>query len=556
MSQIVITAMFVIVTFGIYIGIAIWSRVSTTSGFYVAGQGVPSVFNGMATAANWMSAASFLSMAGLIALARNGFDGAIYLLGWTGGYVLLALLLAPYLRKFGKYTVPAFVGDRYESDTARIVAAICVIVISFVYVVGQIRGVGIAFSRFLQIDIAWGLFIGMFIVALYAVLGGMKGITWTQVAQYTALIIAYIIPAIGIGRTLTGNPIPQLSFMEIAGQLNQIQADLGFGPYTSPFNSLSPLNVFLITMSLMCGTAGLPHVIVRFYTARSVKGARWTGFWALFFIALLYTTAPAIAAFAKYNMIETVSNAPYDQVPEWFTTWEGTGLLSFNDLNGDGLIQYVAGPENELNINNDILVLANPEIANLPEWVIGFVVAGGLAAALSTASGLLLVISSSISHDLYKNFIHKDASEQRELLVARIGVLVGVVASGIAGLNPPGFVGEVVAFAFGLAAASFFPTIVLGIFDKRTNRIGAVAGMITGIAFTSVYIITTAPGMMGMDPWLFGISPQGIGTIGMLVNFAVTYGVSRNTPPPSANMQAFVENIRYPRSTSRASAGD
>lgn len=549
-SQFFITLAFVVVTFGIYIGIAIWSRVSTTSGFYVAGQGVPAVFNGMATAANWMSAASFLSMAGLIALARNGFDGMIYLLGWTGGYVLLALLLAPYLRKFGKYTVPAFVGDRYESNAARLVAAICVIVISYVYVIGQIRGVGIAFSRFLQVDIAVGLFIGMFIVALYAVLGGMKGITWTQVAQYTALIIAYIIPAVGIGSTLTGNPIPQLSFMDIAGQLNQIQADLGFGPYTSPFNSLSPLNVFLITMSLMCGTAGLPHVIVRFYTARSVKGARWTGFWALFFIALLYTTAPAIAAFAKYNLIETVSGAPYAEVPEWFTTWEGTGLLSFNDLNGDGLIQYVAGPENELSVNNDILVLANPEIANLPEWVIGFVVAGGLAAALSTASGLLLVISSSISHDIYKSFINKDASEQNELLVARVGVVIGVIASGIAGLNPPGFVGEVVAFAFGLAAASFFPTIVLGIFDKRTNRTGAVAGMSIGLIFTSIYIITAAPGMMGMGPWLFDISPQGIGTIGMLINFIVTLVVSRQTAAPSAEMQAFVENIRYPRTAS------
>jgi cation/acetate symporter len=549
-SQFFITLAFVVVTFAIYIGIAIWSRVTTTSGFYVAGQGVPAVFNGMATAANWMSAASFLSMAGLIALARNGFDGAIYLLGWTGGYVLLALLLAPYLRKFGKYTVPAFVGDRYESNTARLVAAICVIVISYVYVIGQIRGVGIAFSRFLQVDIAVGLFIGMFIVALYAVLGGMKGITWTQVAQYTALIIAYIIPAVGIGVTLTGNPIPQLSFMEIAGQLNQIQEDLGFGPYTSPFNSLSPMNVFLITMSLMCGTAGLPHVIVRFYTARSVKGARWTGFWALFFIALLYTTAPAIAAFAKYNLIQTVSGAPYAEVPEWFTTWEGTGLLSFNDLNGDGLIQYVAGSENELIVNNDILVLANPEIADMPEWVVGFVVAGGLAAALSTASGLLLVIASSISHDIYKTFINKDASEQNELLVARIGVVVGVIASGIAGLNPPGFVGEVVAFAFGLAAASFFPTIVLGIFDKRTNRIGAIAGMSTGLIFTSIYIITAAPGMMNMGPWLFNISPQGIGTIGMLINFIVTLVVSRQTAAPSAEMQAFVENIRYPRTAS------
>ena len=557
MSQLGLTAIFVVVTFGLYIGIAIWSRVSSTAGFYVAGRGIPSVFNGMATAADWMSAASFLSMAGLIALARNGFDGAIYLLGWTGGYVLLALLLAPYLRKFGKFTVPEFIGDRYESGTARLVAAICAIFVSFTYVAGQMRGVGIAFSRFLEIDILWGVVIGMAIVATYATLGGMKGITYTQVAQYVVLILAYIIPAVAIANVLTGNPVPQLAFMEVAGRLDTIQADLGFGQYTSPFNSLSPLNVFLITMALMCGTAGLPHVIIRFYTAKSVTGARWTGFWALLFIGILYTTAPAIATFAKFNMIQTVSGASIDALPQWVTNWQETGLLTINDKNGDGLVQYVRGDANELTIDNDIMVLANPEIANLPPWIIAFVVAGGLAAALSTASGLLLVIASSISHDIYKKFIRPDASEASELAVARVAVLFAVVIAGLLGIYPPGFVGEVVAFAFGLAAASFFPAIVLGIFDKRTNRTGAVTGMIVGIVFTAFYIITTAPGIgIRWEPWLFGISPQGIGTVGMIINFLITYFVSRATEEPSLEMQNFVEGIRYPRGAGGAAAHD
>ena len=557
MSQLGLTAIFVIVTFGLYIGIAIWSRVSSTAGFYVAGRGIPSVFNGMATAADWMSAASFLSMAGLIALARNGFDGAIYLLGWTGGYVLLALLLAPYLRKFGKFTVPEFIGDRYESGTARLVAAICAIFVSFTYVAGQMRGVGIAFSRFLEIDILWGVVIGMAIVATYATLGGMKGITYTQVAQYIVLILAYIIPAVAIANVLTGNPVPQLAFMEVAGRLDTIQADLGFGQYTSPFNSLSPLNVFLITMALMCGTAGLPHVIIRFYTAKSVTGARWTGFWALLFIGILYTTAPAIATFAKFNMIQTVSGASINDLPQWVTNWQETGLLTINDKNGDGLVQYVRGDANELTIDNDIMVLANPEIANLPPWIIAFVVAGGLAAALSTASGLLLVIASSIAHDIYKRFIRPDATEANELAVARVSVLFAVVIAGLLGIYPPGFVGEVVAFAFGLAAASFFPAIVLGIFDKRTNRTGAVTGMIVGIVFTAFYIITTAPGIgIRWEPWLFGISPQGIGTVGMIINFLITYFVSRATEEPSLEMQNFVEGIRYPRGAGGAAAHD
>ena len=543
------TAGFVLVTFALYMGIAVWAKVSTTSGFYVAGRGVPAIFNGMATAADWMSAASFLSMAGLIGLARNGFDGAIYLLGWTGGYVLLALLLAPYLRKFGKFTVPAFIGDRYESDFARLVAAVAAIFISFTYVAGQMRGVGIAFTRFLQVDITYGVLIGMTIVAFYATLGGMKGITYTQVAQYTVLIAAYLMPAIAIAYMLTGNPIPQMSFMEIASRLDGIQQDLGFGAYTEPFNNLSQLNVFLITMALMCGTAGLPHVIIRFYTAKDVKGARWTGFWALFFIAILYTTAPAIAAFAKYNLLKTVSEKPYTQVVEeapWFRTWEDTNLLKFDDKNGDGIIHYTQGGENELKIDNDIMVLANPEIAKLPGWLIAFVVAGGLAAALSTASGLLLVVASSVSHDIYKGYINPKATDQQELRVARMAILGAVMVAGYLGIYPPGFVGEVVAFAFGLAAASFFPAIVLGIFDKRTNTQGAVSGMVVGLVFTTVYIITTAPKLLGWDPWLFGINPQGIGTVGMFLNAAITIVISRLTAPPTEKMQALVEMVRYP----------
>lgn len=549
MSQTAMTAVFVVATFTLYIGIAIWSRVKTTSGFYVAGRGIPAIFNGMATAADWMSAASFLSMAGLIGLARNGFDGAIYLLGWTGGYVLLALLLAPYLRKFGKFTVPAFIGDRYESETARLVAAVAAIFISFTYVAGQMRGVGIAFTRFLEVDITKGVLIGMTIVAFYATLGGMKGITYTQVAQYVVLIAAYLFPAIAIAYMLTGNPIPQMSFVEIASRLDGIQQELGFGAYTEPFNNLSQLNVFLITMALMCGTAGLPHVIIRFYTARDVKGARWTGFWALFFIAILYTTAPAIAAFAKYNLINTVSNRPYTEVVKeapWFKTWQDTKLLKWDDKNADGLIRYTKGAENELVIDNDIMVLANPEIAGLPGWLIAFVVAGGLAAALSTASGLLLVVASSVSHDIYKGYINRDATDREELLVARIAIVGAVFVAGYLGVYPPGFVGEVVAFAFGLAAASFFPAIVLGIFDKRTNTQGALSGMIIGLLFTTVYIVTTAPKLLGWDPWFMGINPQGIGTVGMFLNAIVTIVVSRLTAPPTEKMQELVDNIRYP----------
>ena len=549
MSQTLLTGCFVLVTFALYIGIAVWSRVKTTSGFYVAGRGVPAIFNGMATAADWMSAASFLSMAGLIALARNGFDGAIYLLGWTGGYVLLALLLAPYLRKFGKYTVPAFIGDRYQSEFARLVAAVCAIFVSFTYVAGQMRGVGIAFTRFLEVDIRIGVLVGMGIVAFYATLGGMKGITYTQVAQYVVLIAAYLFPAIAIAHLLTGNPIPQMSFVEIASRLDGIQQDLGFGAYTEPFNNLSQLNVVLITMALMCGTAGLPHVIIRFYTAKDVKGARWTGFWALFFISILYTTAPAIAAFSKYNLINTVSQKPYTEVVQeapWFKTWQDTKLLRWEDKDSDGVIDYTSGPTNELLIDNDILVLANPEIAGLPGWLIAFVVAGGLAAALSTASGLLLVIASSVSHDIYKGYINPDADEQTELRVARVAILGAVFVAGYLGIYPPGFVGEVVAFAFGLAAASFFPAIVLGIFDKRTNTYGAVSGMVVGLLFTTIYIVTTAPKLMGWDPWLFGINPQGIGTVGMLLNAAVTITVSRLSKPPSAEMQQMVESIRNP----------
>ncbi len=545
------TAVFVALTFGLYIGIAVWSRVSTTSGFYVAGRGIPAVFNGMATAADWMSAASFLSMAGLIGLARNGFDGAIYLLGWTGGYVLLALLLAPYLRKFGKFTVPEFIGDRYESDTARLVAAVAAIFISFTYVAGQMRGVGIAFTRFLEVDITLGVLIGMGIVAFYATLGGMKGITYTQVAQYVVLIAAYLFPAIAIAFTLTGNPIPQMSFVEVASRLDGLQQDLGFAAYTQPFTELSQLNVFLITLALMCGTAGLPHVIIRFYTAKSVKGARWTGFWALLFIALLYTTAPAIAAFAKYNLITSVSDKPYEQVLEeapWFKTWQDTKLLVWEDHNGDGSIQYMKGPENELTIDNDIIVLANPEMAGLSGWIIAFVVAGGLAAALSTASGLLLVVASSISHDIYKCRLNPKCTDKQELKVARAAILLSVLVAGYLGIHPPGFVAEVVAFAFGLAAASFFPAIVLGIFDKRTNTKGAISGMVAGLVFTAVYIITTAPGLLAWEPWLLGIDPQGIGTLGMLLNAVITVTVSRMTEPPSEHMQRFVETIRYPGS--------
>ena len=547
----------VALTFGLYIGIAIWARVSTTKGFYVAGQGVPPFFNGMATAGDWMSAASFISMSGLIAFL--GFDGAMYLLGWTGGYVLLAVLLAPYLRKFGRFTVPAFIGDRYYSSTARVVAAVCAVAVSFTYVAGQMRGAGIVFSRFLEIPIGWGVVVGMAMVAFYAVLGGMKGITYTQVAQYAILITAFIIPAVGISLELTGSAVPQVAFPQVAAQLDGIIEDLGFGPYTSPFTNLSQLDVILITMALMCGTAGLPHVIIRFYTTRTVRGARWTGVFALFFIALLYTTAPAVAVFAKFNLVDTVVGERYEDRPEWFRTWEDTGLLEFRDKNADGIIDFAPGAmrdpasANELYVDPDIMVLANPEIANLPDWVIAIVVAGGLAAALSTASGLLLVIASSLSHDIFKTYIRPGASEREELLVARGAMLGAVALAGILGVYPPAFVGEVVAFAFGLAAASFFPAIVLGIFDPRTTREGAITGMLAGITFTAFYIITVAPGIgIGWDPWFFGISPQGIGTVGMLLSFVLTVVVSRLTPPPPPEIQGLVERIRYPRGSGAA----
>ncbi|HSK24080.1 MAG TPA: sodium:solute symporter family protein [Egicoccus sp.] len=538
------TFFWVIITFGTYITIAWRSRVKDTAGFYVAGQGVPTVANGAAIAADWMSAASFLSMAGIIAF--NGYDASVYLMGWTGGYVLLALLLAPYLRKFGKYTVPDFVGDRY-SDTARLVAVVAAIFVSFTYVVGQMRGVGIVFSRFLGTSIVVGIMFGMAIVLFYAVLGGMKGITWTQVAQYSVLIVAYLIPAFAIAARLTGMPIPQISFGEIMQELNALQADLGFSEYSSPFVNQSKLNVFLITASLMIGTAGLPHVIVRFYTTRSVRAARWSAFWALFFISLLYLTAPAIGVFAKFNLLNTVADEPRAEMPAWFDAWEETGLLAHDDLNGDGNINYTPDPAtNELTIDNDIMVLATPEVAGLPAPVIGLVVAGGLAAALSTASGLLLVISSSVAHDFYYRRLRPEATEQQQLMVGRIAMAGAVVIAGYFGVNPPGFVAQVVALAFGLAAASFFPTIVLGIFWKRANAAGAVAGMGTGLVITAAYMIATLYG--GMEP-ILGISPTGFGVVGALINFVVALAVTNATPPPPVEMQELVDSVRYPSAT-------
>ena len=480
-------------SFTLYIAIAIWSRAGDTKEFYIAGRGVPPIANGMATAADWMSAASFISMAGLISFI--GYDGSVYLMGWTGGYVLLALLLAPYLRKFGKFTVPDFIGERYYSSTARLVAIFCALVVSFTYISGQMRGVGVVFSRYLEVDINTGVLIGMAIVLFYAVLGGMKGITYTQVAQYCVLIFAFLIPAIFISFLSTGWVIPQIGFgskttdgVYLLEKLNQLSVDLGFEKYTD-INQTTLINVFFITAALMFGTAGLPHVIVRFFTVPKVRDARISAGWALLFISFLYTTAPAIAAFAKVNLINTVSNAQYSEVPQWFKNWENTGLLQFDDKNADGVIQYVADEQvNELTIDRDIMVLANPEIANLPPWVIGLIVAGGLAAALSTAAGLLLVISTSISHDLLKKNINPNISEKGELWAARISIAVAVVAAGLAGLNPPGFVAEVVALAFGLAASSFFPAIILGIFDKRMNKEGALSGMIVGVVFTTIYI--------------------------------------------------------------------
>ena len=558
------TYLIVGLSFALYIGIAIWSKVGTTKEYYVAGTGVHPVANGMATAADWMSAASFISMAGLISFM--GRDGAVYLMGWTGGYVLLALLLAPYLRKFGKYTVPDFIGDRYYSDTARLVAVICAIFVSFTYVAGQMRGVGIVFSRFLEVDINTGVIIGMAIVFFYAVLGGMKGITYTQVAQYCVLIFAYMVPAIFISLLLTGHVLPQTGFgadlvgsgVHLLDKLNGLSTELGFAEYTK--GSKSTIDVFCITAALMVGTAGLPHVIVRFFTVPKVSDARKSAGWALFFIAILYTTAPAVAAFARVNMIETINGKDGQGViaaeaPSWIANWQKTGLIKWEDKNGDGRMFYAKDDRNEMTIDRDIMVLANPEIARLPAWVIALVAAGGLAAALSTAAGLLLVISSAISHDLLKKMIMRDITEKQELLYARIAAAFAVTVAGLLGIYPPGFVAQVVAFAFGLAAASFFPAIILGIFDKRANMQGAISGMVVGIVFTAAYIIYfkfVNPAANTAENWLWGISPEGIGTIGMLLNIIVTYAISHMTAPPPAEIQDLVDHIRVPRGAGAA----
>ena len=550
-------------SFALYIGVAILSRARSTKDFYVASAGVSPIANGMATAADWMSAASFISMAGLIAF--RGYDGSVYLMGWTGGYVLLALLLAPYLRKFGAFTVPDFVGDRYYSQTARMVAVVCAIFISFTYVAGQMRGVGIVFGRFLEVPVELGVLIGMGIVFFYAVLGGMKGITYTQVAQYCVLIFAYMVPAIFLSLLMTGNVVPQIGFGAadqatgtfLLDRLNTLHTELGFAPYTS--GSKSTIDIFFITAALMVGTAGLPHVIIRFYTVRRVRDARISAGWALLFIAILYTSAPAIAAFARTNLLSTVAGRPYAEMPEWFRTWEQTGLLRHDDHNGDGVVQFVgpnaldgagASLRNELTVDPDIMVLANPEIARLPAWVVGLVAAGGLAAALSTAAGLLLVISTAVSHDLLKRGFRRNISERGELIAARTAAGAAVIIAGYLGINPPGFVAEVVAFAFGLAASSFFPVIIMGIFSKRMNREGAITGMVSGITFTAAYIIYFKfinPDANTAANWWLGISPEGIGGIGMLINFAVSYIVSRMTAPPPAEVQALIERIRVPR---------
>ena len=541
------------ITFSLYIGIAIWSKAGSTKEFYVAGSGVSPIANGMATAADWMSAASFISMAGLISFM--GYDGSVYLMGWTGGYVLLALLLAPYLRKFGKFTVPDFIGDRYYSDTARVVAVFCALIISFTYVAGQMRGVGLVFSRYLEVDINTGVVIGMAIVLFYAVLGGMKGITYTQVAQYCVLIFAFMVPAIFISIQMTGNPIPQLGFgsqgsdgIYLLDKLDGLSRDLGFHEYTT--GSKSKLDVFFITAALMIGTAGLPHVIVRFFTVKKVSDARKSAGWALLFIAILYTTAPAISVFARTNLIETVSEKKYDDMPVWFENWEKTGLLTFTDKNNDGIIQYVADPQiNELTIDRDIMVMANPEIAELPNWVIALLAAGALAAALSTAAGLLLVISSSVSHDLIKKIIKPDVSEKGELIAARVSAFFAVLLAGYFGINPPGFVAAVVALAFGLAAASFFPAIVMGIFYKRMNKEGAISGMVTGLLLMLFYMTKFKFGWFGGGTeadWWFGISPEGFGTFAMLVNFVVSLTVCHLNPEPPKEIQDLVEDIRIP----------
>ncbi|MEP0131527.1 MAG: sodium:solute symporter family protein [Eudoraea sp.] len=548
------TLTIVVLTFLLYIGIAIWSRASSTKDFYVAGGHVPAFANGLATAADWMSAASFLGMAGLISF--NGYDGSVYLMGWTGGYVLLALLLAPYLRKFGQFTVPDFIGDRYYSNIARSVAVLCALLVSFTYVAGQMRGVGLVFSRFLEVPINTGVIIGMIIVLFYAVLGGMKGITYTQVAQYCVLIFAFMVPAIFISIQMTGNSIPQLGMgsnvigegVSLLDKLDGLSTELGFDEYTK--GSKPIIDVFFITAALMVGTAGLPHVIVRFFTVPKVKDARKSAGYALFFIAILYTTAPAIAVFARTNLIETVSNKNYASMPAWFSKWESTGLLKFDDKNSDGIIQYVADPKiNELKVDKDIIVLANPEIANLPNWVIALVAAGGLAAALSTAAGLLLVISTSISHDLIKKQFRPNISDKNELVIARMSAVVAVCIAGYFGINPPDFVAATVALAFGLAAASFFPAIIMGIFYKKMNKEGAVAGMIVGMVAMLFYMLKFKFDMFGggtPKDWWFGISPEGFGTVAMLLNFMVSIIISLFTPDPPNEVQEIVENIRIP----------
>ncbi len=577
--------LFVGATFALYIGIALWTRAGSTSEYYVASKGVHPILNGMATGADWMSAASFISMAGIISFV--GLDGSVYLMGWTGGYVLLAMCLAPYLRKFGKFTVPDFIGERYYSQTARLVAVVCVIFISFTYVAGQMRGVGIVFSRYLEVDINTGVIIGMCIVFFYSVLGGMKGITYTQVAQYCVMIFAYMIPAIYISMMITGNPIPQLGFgSDVVGtstsvleRLNGLSTELGFNTYTD--GSKSTIDVFFITMALMVGTAGLPHVIVRFFTTPTVRAARLSAGYALLFIAILYTTAPAIAAFARTNLLTSIPGISYSEAPQWVSNWEKSGLIAWLDKNGDGKIQYGPGAPfagaptfaaergahgerlvtnaptpaaTELYVDRDIMVLANPEIAGLPGWVIALIAAGGLAAALSTAAGLLLVISTSISHDLLKSSIMPNISEKGELLAARVAAGVAVVVAGLFGIYPPAFVAQVVAFAFGLAAASFFPAIVMGIFSKKMNKEGAIAGMVVGLAFTFSYIVyykfinPTA----GPADWWFGISPEGIGTLGMIFNFVVSVIVSKVTAAPPEHIQHIIEDIRIPRGAGAA----
>ena len=544
------------ITFMLYIGIAIWSKANSTNEFYIAGKGVSPLANGMATAADWMSAASFLSMAGIIAF--SGYDGSVYLMGWTGGYVLLALLVAPYLRNFGKYTVPDFIGERYYSTNARLVAVFCALIVSFTYVAGQMQGVGIVFSRFLEVPFEVGVLIGMVIVLFYAVLGGMKGITYTQVAQYCVLIFAFMVPAIFISIQMTGNFIPQLgmgsvindsSGIYLLDKLDMLSKDLGFTEYTK--GSKSVIDVFCITMALMVGTAGLPHVIVRFFTVKKVSDARKSVGLALLFITILYTTAPAVSVFSKVNLIETVSNKEYVMMPEWFKNWENTGLIKFNDKNNDGIINYINSSENELYINNDIMVLANPEIANLPAWVIALVAAGGLAAALSTAAGLLLVISTAVSNDLIKKILYPSISQKNELIIARLSATFAVLVAGYFAYNPPDFVAAVVALAFGLAAASIFPAIILGIFFRRVNKEGAISGMLVGISVMLFYMMKFKLGWLGDIPpkseWWFGISPEGFGSVAMLCNFVTSITVSMVFKKPPKHVAELIDSIRYPK---------